>query len=254
MKNICKLLTKRIRRLLHRLGYDIIEFPDKHDIKRIKLYKQYGIDLVFDVGANEGQFAAFLRDIGYKGGIISFEPLKDAFLKLQARSDADPNWEAYNYALGDFDGQSRINVSGNSQSSSLLDMNPEHLKAAPYSAYFSEEEILVRKLDSVYDDLVGNSEKRIMLKIDTQGYEKKVMDGSMNSISKITGIQLEMSLVELYKDEVLFESMKHFIEGLGFSLCLLEPGFQNPQTGKLLQVDSIFYRLADPDERNIQPV
>lgn len=239
---------------MHRLGYDIIEFPDKHDEKRIKLYKLYSIDLVLDVGANEGQFGAFLRDIGYKGEIISFEPLKDVFIKLQARSERDSKWLAYNYALGDFDGQSRINVSRNSQSSSLLDMNTEHLKAAPYSSYYSEEEISVHKLDSVFDGLVGSSEKRIMLKVDTQGYEKKVLDGSMNSISKITGIQLEMSLVELYKDEVLFESMKSFIEGLGFTLCLLEPGFQNPQTGKLLQVDSIFYRLANPNQSNIQAV
>lgn len=239
---------------MHRLGYDFVEYPNKIDKKRIQLYDLYSFDLILDIGANEGQFASSIREIGYKGEIISFEPLKDAFKKLKARSDKDRNWQAYNYALGDFDGQSRINISKNSQSSSLLDMNYEHLKAAPYSEYYSYDEITVHQLDSVLENLIDGAEKRILLKIDTQGYEKKVLDGAIISLFKIIGIQLEMSVVELYKGEMLFDSMKHLIEGLGFTLCLLESGFQNPQTGKLLQMDGLFIHLKNSDQSDISPV
>jgi hypothetical protein len=80
------------------------------------------------------------------------------------------------------------------------------------------------------------------LKIDTQGFEKQVIDGAANSLKHITGIQLEMSLLELYSGEMLFSEMINYIQDRGFSLYSLENGYVETSTSRLLQVDGIFFR------------
>ncbi len=79
-----------------------------------------GITTVLDVGANVGQFAELLRLMGYRGKIISFEPLRAAYQELAAKAAADGNWEAHNFALGMQCGHATINVSNYSVLSSLL--------------------------------------------------------------------------------------------------------------------------------------
>src|SRR5216683_8217255 len=53
----------------------------------------YQIDCVFDIGANEGQYASKLRrKLNYEGLIISFEPVPDVAKVLKARAARDPKW------------------------------------------------------------------------------------------------------------------------------------------------------------------
>lgn len=42
------------------------------------------------------------------------------------------------------------------------------------------------------------------LKIDTQGYEEKVLNGAEELLSKVKVIQTELSLMPLYKGKILF--------------------------------------------------
>jgi hypothetical protein len=53
---------------------------------------------------------------------------------------------------------------------------------------------------------------------------------------------MEMSLLPLYQRELLFREMYDFLCGQGYSLASLDPGFPDPQTGRLLQVDGLFHR------------
>ena len=46
------------------------------ELRRLKLLQHHHVDLVFDIGANKGQYAKGIIDAGYKGKIISFEPLE----------------------------------------------------------------------------------------------------------------------------------------------------------------------------------
>ena len=203
--------------------------------------KYFNIDTLFDVGANVGQYGKHIRQLGYDQKIVSFEPLQSAFQILQKVSSKDDKWVINNYALGNIAGKSIINVSENSVSSSILNMMTQHLESAPNSKYVSQQEIEVRTLDSIFDTFF-NSDSNVMLKIDTQGYEKKVIDGSESSLKNIKIIQLEMSLVSLYESEMLFIDMIKFLEIKGFILFSLEPGYADPVTSQLLQVDGIFVR------------
>ncbi|MCA1694626.1 MAG: FkbM family methyltransferase, partial [Actinobacteria bacterium] len=81
---------------------------------------QHGINVVFDVGANQGQYGQTLRALGFQGAIISFEPLGRAFRHLEAATEGDASWIAVNAALGEESGSRSLMVAGNSQSSSLL--------------------------------------------------------------------------------------------------------------------------------------
>lgn len=210
--------------------------------RKKRLLSHYGISHVLDVGANIGQFAQGLRThVGYTGEIISFEPLSSAFELLERKARADPKWQTVNCALGDEDGPLQINISDNSVSSSFLSILPTCVAAAPDSKYVSRETVLVHTLDSVFGRYCTKSDN-IYLKMDTQGFEKQVLDGGRNVLPHIDTVELELSLVPLYENQVLFSEMCEFLTQLGYSLVSIEPGFSDSRTGRLLQVDGIFHR------------
>ncbi len=230
-----------INSILIKFRFELLKFPSGSLKKRIELMKRFNIGLVFDVGANTGQYAANIRNAGYKGEIISFEPLSSAFKLLKNQTDNDQKWSCENFGMGDFDGESVINISKNLVSSSILNIKKEHTDAEPESKYVAREKITIRKLDSVFSKYEQKG-KFIFLKIDTQGFEKEVILGATNSLNKILGLQVEMSLVECYDGEMMYNDMKNLIESFGFELYYLEPGFSDPVTGKLMQVDGIFFK------------
>jgi FkbM family methyltransferase len=235
-----------IRKILWRLGYDVSKFaPASHPLARRKqLMRTYGIDTVLDIGANSGQFARQLRnDLGYRGKIVSFEPVKSAYSELERSARDDEKWQVFNYGLGDVEQRCEINVAGNSQSSSILDMLPLHLDSAPQSRYMGKEVIEVRTLDSVFDSL-GLESNHIYMKVDTQGYEQRVLQGAQGVLPRIGTIQVEMSLAPLYAGELPFNELCPLLIGQGYTLVAIENGFADPDSGRLLQADGIFHRFA----------
>jgi FkbM family methyltransferase len=237
--------THQLRRILWKFGYDICRFDrTSHPLARRKhILENYEIDTILDIGANSGQFAHELReDIGYAGRIISFEPLHEAFKSLEAHAKGDQRWEIFNFAIGDVEEKREINIAGNSLSSSFLDMLPSHLNAAPESKYVGKEVIEVRTLDSMFERVCGNA-GNIYMKIDTQGFESRVLKGAAMSLPRINTVQMEMSLVPLYGTELLFDEMCNLMRDKGYTLIAIENGFSVPGTAQLLQIDGIFRRL-----------
>ena len=235
----------RLKTWLRKAGFEVERYtPTSSPVaRRMHLLATNRINLVFDVGANVGQYASSLREGGYGGRIVSFEPLSSAFSKLQANAKGDSLWEVVNAGLGDHDERATINVAGNSQSSSLLDMLPAHVRSAPVSAYVGKEDITVSRLDSVFSRYHRLGD-RAFLKLDAQGYEGKILEGAALSMAQILGIQLEMSIEPLYKNEMPYLEMLGYLAGLGFTLTSIEPGFSDPESGRMLQMDGILYRTG----------
>ena len=197
-------IKHELRKLLWKAGYDLTRFDAaSHYLARRKLlFRSLAIDTVLDVGANAGQYARQLRgDLGYQGRILSFEPLESAFALLERRTARDAKWKAFKLALGENNSADEINVAGNSVSSSLLDMLPSHERSAPESRYVSRQPVQVRTLDSMYDDVCAPTDN-VYLKIDTQGFESKVLKGAERWLGRIRAVQMEMSLVPLYSGEI----------------------------------------------------
>src|SRR5262249_17498741 len=133
--------------------------------KLLAYMRRCSIDLVLDVGANEGQFARSLRSAGYIGKLISFEPLSPAFSALTMKCDQDPEWDCHKLAIGDRDGEAIINVSANSQSSSLLAVHDRTVVLNRGISYVGKETVALRRLDTLLPELT--QAQRIFLKIDT---------------------------------------------------------------------------------------
>jgi FkbM family methyltransferase len=204
--------------------------------------RQFKIDLVLDVGANRGQFGTDIRQGGYMGKIVSFEPLSQAHRELLSASAADSMWEAYpRCALGDHNGEVEINIAGNSQSSSILPMLEAHRSAAPESAYEGKEIVPIKTLDAVAGQYLKDA-RSPFLKIDTQGFEWQVLDGARHTLPHIKGILAELSLVPLYDGQHLWREVIDRLEAEGFTLWAFTPVFSDQVSGRTLQVDGIFCR------------
>jgi FkbM family methyltransferase len=203
--------------------------------------QHHDINVIIDIGANIGQYGAEMRNLGFNGEIISFEPMKKAFDALKKISSNDSKWTVFNYSIGERDGQTSINIAKNSVSSSLLNPLPQLTLSAPEAKSIAVEIIGIHKLDTVFSTL-NLEHKNIYMKIDTQGYEEMVLLGATDSLEYIRGIQIEMAFVPSYDGAITFDKMKNKLNVLGFELLALENGFYDKKTGKQLEVDGIFYK------------
>jgi FkbM family methyltransferase len=242
MNRAAHILKTAIRRAANRLGYDIVGHDGKSPRWRMaQFFAQCSITSVFDVGANRGEYGWELREMGFGGAIVSFEPLHDAFALLQASAKTDTNWRVVNIGLGDSDEQREINVAANSESSSFLPMLAAHEEAAPESRYLKREIATIRRLDGVFGDYAGAGDE-VFLKIDTQGFERHVLDGARGVLDRIPLIQLECSLVPLYGGVEPVEGLIGFLRSLGYVPIDTKPTFYHRDNHQLMQTDVIFLR------------
>ncbi len=239
------LLRTLIKDAVHKIGFDLHRLTPSSNptFQLLKALNRFDVDLVLDVGANVGQFASELRSVGYKGNLVSFEPLSAAHMALSEAAGRDPKWRVHpRGAIGDHDGEIEINIAGNSVSSSVLPMMESHSSAAEGSAYVGVESVPLRRLDSVAPTYLAKS-RRPFLKTDTQGFEWQVLDGAVATLPKIRGILCELSLVPLYEGQRLWMDMIQRLESESFTLWSIQKGFTDPRDGRTLQVDAIFFRL-----------
>ncbi len=230
-----------VNKILNKLNLNISKYNNSDNYKLAKIFSTQSIDLVIDVGANIGQYGKKLREIGFKNKIYSIEPNKDVFNILKSNIINDNNWVASNFALGEVTKKDKINISKNTLSSSISRILKSHLKVTPEAKVIETQDIKVYKLDDIFKDL-GEEHKSIYLKLDTQGYESYVIKGAKESLKNITGIELELSLVQLYDGEKLFFEMCDMLVQYNFQLVLIVPEFFNKITGRQLQVNCIFFK------------
>jgi FkbM family methyltransferase len=193
-------------RIANAFGYSLINRSKDHKLYEthlINVLKRYQINCIFDVGANRGQYGLLLRSLGYKGRIISFEPVKATFEALSSVSAKDPLWDVYPFALGNEDTVKIIKVIKNSDLSSFLKPNNalDHMFSAGGSEVEREESVAVRRLDTVFTEISSASglAGRFALKMDTQGYDLEVFRGAVKTLEKIAVLQSEIANVPLYQ-------------------------------------------------------
>lgn len=236
-----------VRMLLRKAGLDVSRFDaaQSDDARMLLQLKTNRIDTVLDVGANDGGYGQSLLDAGFAGRLLSFEPQREAHQRLQRRAGLHaPRWQvAPRMALGASAGSIDLNIAGNSASSSLLPMLARHEEAAPQSRYVGKETVALHRLDEVAHPFIDEAQ-RIHLKVDTQGYELPVLLGATGLLPRVQGLQLEMSVVPLYEGQVLFSELYAWVVEQGFQLHGVIPGFADLRTGRMLQMDGIFFRSA----------
>lgn len=226
---------------VHRAGFDVTRETFKR--RFVHALNQHGVDTALDIGANTGQFAAALRRAGFRGRIISVEPLRAAYDELSRHAAADPDWVVQRAAVGATAGTLTMNIAANSVSSSPLPILDRHTDAAPGSVYVGTEEVDATTVDELVrqHSIVAET---TLLKIDVQGYEKPVLDGAAATLPQFAAVRTEMSLVPLYGGQTLMPDVLAYLGERGFDLWMFEPGFVEPATGRLLQADGVFFPAA----------
>lgn len=235
-----------LQRLARRLGYDLTRRSKAKPTQAqlIAVLEHFRITCILDVGANVGQYAAMLRAWGYRGRIISFEPLPLAHAALERRAAVDPDWlVAPRMALGERGGEIEIEVSADADMSSILPQTDLLRRISPSSAVTRRETVPRRRLDDVAPDYL-HPDDRVLLKIDAQGYEPQVLAGARALLQRLAGIQLEMSLVPIYEGERDFRVTLDDLAAAGFEPYLFLPGYFEPQLARQLQIDGVFMRAG----------
>jgi len=211
-------------------------------LQTVQALKAHNINVVFDVGANIGQFASELRRYGYTGKIISFEPLPQAYKAITKRAERDANWIVHSRcAVGEKMDEIEINVAANSASSSILPMLSTHENAAPHAKYTHKEQVSLITLDSVLEQYT-TVEDNIFIKIDTQGYEWAVLDGAGQALKQSKGVLIELSLIPLYEGQKLWLDLVNRLAVNQYLTFAIQPGFTDANTGQTLQVDGLFFK------------
>jgi FkbM family methyltransferase len=233
-----------LQRLARRLGYDLTlrRKARPHEAQLAAVLERFAISCVLDVGANVGQYALMLREGGFGGRIVSFEPLADAHATLARRAAGDRGWQiAPRMAIGDRDGEVLLEVSAESDMSSILPQSELLRRISPSSAVLRSERAPMARLESAAQPYLA-PEDRIFLKIDTQGFEPQVLAGAGALMARLCGLQLEMSLVPCYEGEVGFRAMLDRLAAAGFEPYLFIPGYFERKLGRQLQLDGVFMR------------
>jgi len=135
-----------------------------------------------------------------------------------------------------------MNISRNSYSSSILPMTSTHLDAAPNSRVVATIEVPIHRLDDLTQSM-GIAPQSTLLKIDTQGYESQAIRGAERLMVDIAAVQLELSMVNLYEGQDLFDDLRRMMADYGLDLFSIEPGIADEQ-GRMLQCDGLFIREA----------
>lgn len=234
-------LKAQFRQVLRKFGYDIVQTRHSATARRLRLFTYYQINLILDVGANEGQYAEAVWEMGYRGKIVSFEPVPEPFSVLERKTRQDANWRALPLALGDFDGPATINVASESVNSSILQPTQFFETNHEAARTLRRQEITVRRLDSLAPEVIEPG-ANVLLKVDTQGFERHVILGAEATLLHILGVQLEMSLTPLYEGEPGLLELLPLMSKHGFVLASIEPGYDDAESGRLYQFDALFFR------------
>src|SRR3989344_5258957 len=241
MKNSVK---KLIKDLFRSFGLKIsgIGKGELSEDKKIEWFKNLGFKTIIDVGASKGNFSLPFHKIFPHAQIYAFETLADCFELTKKKLEGVINFKAFNLALGDFRGASQIFRSSYSGASSLIKMSSLHKEIFPITAGESKQDITVDTMDNVLGSM--RLSEPILIKLDVQGTEDKVINGGKLIFSKTKAVITETSFCQLYEGQPLFNDIIRQLESLGFRYAGIwgDGDFRSPVDGQPLQQDSVFIR------------
>jgi len=223
--------------LFRRGQVESFEVALAHQLKGLR------ITHVLDVGANRGQFARRVRRLGYAGEIVSFEPVSACYEELSRHAKNDGHWTAHKLALGDCTTVRTINVARLDVMSSILEPNADSFALLPDEGEVVQtEEIHVRQLGELLPDIVPFEQwGRTHLKLDTQGYDLRVLCGLGRALQSINSLQAELSVIPIYEGQQDYVTSLAFLRESGFRPTCVYP-IQRVAGGQVLEFDALFSR------------
>lgn len=243
-------LTLKIHKLIKGIEQPVLlkvkqagGFPLTYEKLNTIWFKSLNINTVLDIGANTGQFTKTISTLLPNAKIYSFEPLPECFEQIQRLANKNPQIKALNLGIGNQSGVICFERSSVSVSSSFLKMSDIHKEAFPSTKNNNTIDVKIAKLDDVIKDL--DITESLLIKIDVQGYENEVLKGGEKTIKKAKLIIVETSFVTLYESQPLFDEIYSMFKNWGFLYVGMLDQLSDPNTGMILQGDSIFVRQSE---------
>lgn len=244
-------MKKFLQKLINIFGYKVskIKTIEKHDLDRIIKYiceKQHPI--IFDVGANRGQSIERFKKMYKDCAIHSFEPGNAECDEIRSNYKNDKSIFVNNVGVGEKEEIREFNINAKTTHSSfkqLLEKTAWIKKRSEVQKIKNEKYTISKELKQIItlDDYVNlNGIKNIdILKIDTQGYDDKVIAGAKNLIkeNKIKIIQIEIIFSEIYENPLNIYDIEKFLIPNGYKLF----GFSNAgslESHHIFQSDFIY--------------
>jgi FkbM family methyltransferase len=191
-----------------------------------KVFRKYDVDCVFDIGANYGQYATMLRQrVGFKGLIVSFEPIPEAAVALRRKAKNDPAWLILEQAISSYNGEQTLNIMSGSEFSSLS--TPRHDEVSLFTDSNQVVKSVVVKtemLETAFARLQKEHQfKRPFLKLDTQGFDVEIVSSAKSVMGEFIGLQSELSVKKIYQHSVDFREAISVYQQNGFALSAFAP-------------------------------
>jgi FkbM family methyltransferase len=234
-------IKRDVHHWLQRRGLDVVRHPTPLNIEfhLRRLLQLLAIDCVVDVGGAVGDFGVTLRRLGYRGRIVSLEPLD--FHAARIRELADDGWTVEQVAVGAEAGTTRINVAADPQMSSVNPVTAYATESQPDRiATVETREVPIEPLDSLVSRLV-DSAARIFVKLDAQGNEQSILEGAAETMGRALGLQIELSLIPIYDGQSDYLSMLDQLRELGFRPTWFLPLPSGPDL-KVIEMDCLLRR------------
>ena len=242
-------IVKTAQRRLRRYGYSLVVAPSRgagapvwdvwdwvRDTARIRT--------VVDIGANDGSYTAYLNEFFEPVAVHAFEPLAEGQAKLAAMRSRMPHLTVHPVALAHQPGEATFFQNAYGPASSLLRVTEHSRRAFPETAQESPSRVTVARLDDALP--VSTLEPDILVKIDVQGAEDRVIRGGQALFSVAKVVLIEMSFVPFYDQQPLFEDVHRLLGGCGLRLAGFKNQIDDPGTGQPLFAHCLYRRPDDP--------
>ena len=247
------MIKKLVKKTINKLGFDLKRYNPQHkqlnfdDLLKDKISNN---PIIFDVGGNKGQSIEKYLKIFEKPIIHSFEPIKTEFDYMCSKFKNNKNIFLNNFALGDKTEEKEFNVTAKTANSSFnkINLDTDWLKLRSKQYNTSEEgyvtsvqKVNVIKLDDYCKD--NNISLIDLVKIDTQGYEDKVLEGSLNSIkqNKIKAIVTEIMFDNVYDKYFSFSDIEKFIIPYNFRMIGINLHNNSLFSGLIFSADVCYF-------------
>lgn len=244
------MLSEIIQRASRKLGrlriVDVAKLHTVHEVRHLsRLFDYLGVDIVYDIGANQGQYAQMLRNkVGYKGVIVSVEPIPEMVDVMQSKAKGDAKWHIEAMVISNVAGDHTFNITKDRQCSSLN--GPITTETVVYQSQTSVVEKisvkgitlgqLVTKWRGVYKE-----SRNPFVKLDTQGFDLQIMDAAEDVRRSFVGFQSELSIKRLYHNSCRMELVLEAYKAYGFDVSALVPN-NSGNFPDLIEVDCIMIR------------
>lgn len=235
-------LKKLIRNIFNFAGFDVIRLKNSPQVTLLGL-RSRRINTVIDVGANEGQFGRLILGVFPKAHLYCFEPLDEPFQKLVAWANKiGDQIRCYNLAVGDKEGIVEMHSHiEHSPSSSFLLTTSHCQKIYPQTNSQVIKNVTMKTLEGALSGEMQKMTQGVLLKIDVQGFEDRVLRGAQSILKICEVCLLEVSLDKLYEHQADFFELNGLLHEFNLHYAgNLDQVYGND--GRVIYFDAVFLR------------